>query len=54
MTSVAFGGPRLQDLYITSARVGLDANAMAEAPLSGGLFLLSAAGQGMPANAFAG
>lgn len=37
-TSCAFGGPDLRDLYITSARVGLDAAALAEAPLSGSVF----------------
>ena len=54
VTSVAFGGPRLQDLYITTARVGLEPMAVAKAPLSGGLFRLEAAGQGLAPNAFAG
>jgi len=37
-TSVAFGGPDLDTLFVTSARVGLDATALAAAPLSGALF----------------
>ena len=54
VTSLAFGGTQLQDLYITTARVGLPTIALTEAPLSGGLFMLSAAGQGVAPNAFAG
>ena len=53
VTSVAFGGPQMQDLYITTARVGLQSTALADAPLSGGLFMLAAAGQGLAPNAFA-
>ena len=37
-TSVAFGGPDLSALYITSARTRLPATTLSEAPLSGGLF----------------
>lgn len=37
-TSVVFGGPGLETLYITSARTRLSASTLAEAPLSGGLF----------------
>jgi sugar lactone lactonase YvrE len=37
-TSVAFGGPDLATLYVTSARIGLSADQLAEAPLSGALF----------------
>jgi len=39
-TSVAFGGDDLRTLFVTSARVGLSDAALAEAPLSGGLFAL--------------
>ena len=37
-TSCAFGGPGLADLYVTSARVGLDPAAAAGEPHAGGLF----------------
>lgn len=49
-TSCAFGGPGLRDLYITSARAGLDR----PHPLSGSLLVLPDAGQGLPATPFAG
>lgn len=42
----AFGGPDLRDLYCTTAREGLSAEARAAAPLSGQLFVAEAAGQG--------
>ncbi|MBN7806389.1 MULTISPECIES: SMP-30/gluconolactonase/LRE family protein [Agrobacterium] len=37
-SSIAFGGPDLSTLFITSARTRLPASTLAEAPLSGGLF----------------
>lgn len=37
-SSIAFGGPDLSTLYITSARTRLPASTLADAPLSGGLF----------------
>lgn len=49
-TACAFGGPELRDLYITSARAGLEA----PHPLSGSLLVIEGAGQGLPAPAFAG
>ncbi|MEU3654021.1 SMP-30/gluconolactonase/LRE family protein [Streptomyces sp. NPDC032161] len=49
-TACAFGGTDLRDLYISSARVGLDA----PHPLSGSLLVLPDAGQGMPGTPFAG
>ena len=49
-TACAFGGPDLRDLYITTARVGLDA----PHPLSGSLLVLPDAGQGVAQPAFAG
>jgi sugar lactone lactonase YvrE len=49
-TSCAFGGPGLRDLYITSARVGIER----PHPLSGSLLVLRNAGQGLPATPFAG
>lgn len=38
VTSLCFGGPRLDTLYITSARIGLTLPQLQEAPLSGALF----------------
>jgi sugar lactone lactonase YvrE len=37
--SVCFGGPRMDQLYITSASDGLSAEQLREAPLSGSLFV---------------
>ncbi len=54
VTNVAFGGPRLTDLYITTARTGLDAPALAGTPLAGGLFVVPDAGQGLAPHPFAG
>jgi sugar lactone lactonase YvrE len=41
VTSCCFGGPDLDQLLITTARRGLDAQALGEQPLAGGLFQLS-------------
>ncbi|MER7313287.1 MULTISPECIES: SMP-30/gluconolactonase/LRE family protein [Streptomyces] len=49
-TACAFGGPGLRDLYVTTARTGLDA----PHPLSGSLLVLPDAGQGLPGTPFAG
>lgn len=49
-TSCAFGGPGLRDLYISTARGGLEA----PHPLAGSLLVLPDAGQGMAGTAFAG
>jgi sugar lactone lactonase YvrE len=38
-TSVCFGGPRMDQLFITSASDGLSADQLREAPLSGSLFV---------------
>lgn len=40
VTSLIFGGPDLNDLYITSARKGMTEAQLLEYPLSGGLFRL--------------
>lgn len=50
-TACAFGGPSLTDLYVTTARVGVDP--VAE-PLAGSLLVLPDAGRGLPQPAFAG
>ncbi|MCX5415192.1 SMP-30/gluconolactonase/LRE family protein [Streptomyces sp. NBC_00059] len=49
-TACAFGGPGLRDLYISTARTGLDA----PPPLAGSLLVLPDAGQGLPGTPFAG
>ncbi|QIL01847.1 SMP-30/gluconolactonase/LRE family protein [Sphingomonas sinipercae] len=53
-TSCAFGGPRLDRLYVTSASIGLDADALANQPFAGGLFLLDPGVTGLPTVPFAG
>ncbi|MFD0314808.1 SMP-30/gluconolactonase/LRE family protein [Streptomyces flavalbus] len=50
ITACAFGGPGLTDLYITTARVGLDS----PHPLAGSLLVSPGAGKGLPQPAFAG
>jgi sugar lactone lactonase YvrE len=54
VTKPAFGGPGLQDLYITSAWIGLDAAARAAETLAGGLFRCRPGVRGRPARRFAG
>ncbi|MET9803190.1 SMP-30/gluconolactonase/LRE family protein [Streptomyces sp. NPDC006368] len=49
-TACAFGGPRLRDLYITTARTGLTR----PHPLSGSLLVLPEAGAGLPGTPFGG
>jgi sugar lactone lactonase YvrE len=53
-TSVAFGGPELATLYITSARKGLTPEALAGQPLAGGLFSVDAGRRGRPEPLFTG
>jgi sugar lactone lactonase YvrE/DNA-binding IclR family transcriptional regulator len=53
-TSLAFGGRNLATLYVTSARARLDADSLAQAPLSGSLFAVDAGVRGAPVSAFAG
>ncbi len=52
VTSCIFGGPDLTDLYITSARKGMNAEQLAKYPLSGGLFRLRTKIRGMPSFVF--
>jgi sugar lactone lactonase YvrE len=49
-----FGGPDLDELYITSARTGLDDAALAKEPLAGGLFRARPGARGAAADEFAG
>ena len=53
-TSVAFGGPGLDDLYITSARVEIPPAERERHPLAGCLFRVSGLARGLPEPAFAG
>ena len=54
MTSCSFGGPSLEDLFITSAREGLREDELAAQPHAGALFACRAGVVGVPANAYAG
>lgn len=51
-TSCAFGGERLDTLYITTARDGLDKDQLREYPHSGGIFAVKPDTKGVPANYF--
>lgn len=53
-TRVAFGGERLNMLYITSARDGLSAEALAKEPHAGGLFAVEVPFTGIPEPRFTG
>jgi sugar lactone lactonase YvrE len=54
VTACAFGGPRLQDLYITTARIGRSESSLKDQPNAGGLFMLPVDVPGVPAAEFAG
>ena len=54
VSSCAFGGPDLCDLYITTAARGLDAAALEREPHAGGLFRARPGVQGRPAHEFLG
>jgi sugar lactone lactonase YvrE len=54
VTSCAFGGPDLDTMYITTARVGISAEALKEQPLAGGLFRIRPGVRGIPAPEFLG
>ena len=54
VTSCAFGGPSLRDLYITTARIGLAESDLAHQPYAGGLFRARPGVTGVPAFEFAG
>ena len=54
-SSVAFGGPRLDQLYVTTARAGLSPETLAEEVGAGSIFHAHAAGiAGLPADRFTG
>ena len=53
VTSCTFGGQSLEDLYITSARVGLTDEALESQPMAGALFVIPNCGfKGLPAFEF--
>jgi len=52
VTSCAFGGADLRDLYITSARKGMNGEQLEKYPLSGGLFRIRTSIPGMPTFTF--
>lgn len=52
-TCPAFGGPALDTLFVTSARVGLDAAALAAQPQAGALFAATGVRRGLPERRFA-
>lgn len=53
VTSCAFGGPELEELYITTAAHGLDEAALRGQPHAGGIFRFRPGVAGRPANRFA-
>jgi sugar lactone lactonase YvrE len=53
-TSLCFGGPDLDRLYITSAAMDLDRPTLEAAPLSGSLFMLEPGVKGLPPSWFEG
>lgn len=53
VTSCTFGGDTLEDLYITSARKGLNETELGKQPLAGSLFVIKNCGyRGVPAHEF--
>jgi xylono-1,5-lactonase len=54
ITNVAFGGPDLKTLFISSARHELSEAQLAAQPLAGALFAVQTDAAGLPANLFAG
>lgn len=54
VTNVAFGGPDLRTLFVTSACVGLGDARRACEPLAGALFAIDTDATGLPAQPFAG
>lgn len=54
VTSCAFGGPNLDDLYITTARVGYSEEKLVQQPFAGRLFHVRVDAKGVPAFAYAG
>jgi len=53
-TSCAFGGENLDELYVTSAAIGLDEAALAAQPLAGALIVIDPGVRGVPAFSYGG
>ena len=53
VSSCVFGGKNMNELYITSARKGLDDATLSQYPLTGGVFRLETMIEGMPTFEFA-
>jgi xylono-1,5-lactonase len=54
VTNCTFGGPDMRTLFVTSARVGLTPEQLADQPLAGGLFAMAMDSPGVPAGLFGG
>jgi sugar lactone lactonase YvrE len=54
VTSCAFGGENLDQLYVTTARIGVTDEQLQQQPLAGGLFRAKVGVSGVPAFEFAG
>jgi sugar lactone lactonase YvrE len=54
VTSCAFGGPGLSDLYVTSAAYHLSTTQLTQQPHAGATFVCRPGATGMPASSFAG
>jgi sugar lactone lactonase YvrE len=54
VSSCVFGGRNMNELYMTSARIGLDEDTLMQYPLTGGVFRLETNVEGMPTFEFAG
>lgn len=54
VTSVAFGGERLDELFVTTAREGLSASQLRTQPLAGSVFRHRPGVRGLPSARFAG
>jgi sugar lactone lactonase YvrE len=51
-TSCAFGGAKLETLFVTSAKIGLSPKALTEWPCSGSVFAITGLAQGLPISPF--
>jgi sugar lactone lactonase YvrE len=54
VTSCAFGGPELTELYITTASIDQSEEALASQPHAGGIFRINAGVRGLPVNGYRG
>lgn len=52
VTSCAFGGKKMDELYITTARTGLDKQTLDKEPLAGALFRIKTGTTGLPTNKY--